>query len=806
MRNKRDVLFPGVPVVFSGINDQRTIDTLPKRFYTGIHEKKDILSNLILIQKLFPEENNVLLIGDGSSTTDVIQNDILRNQSTLSNIDVQYVNYKSLDMVLKELKTFKGKNVVLTTVGGFRSSKGNLIPLREAVSKIVHAGDFHVFSLDKNYIQQGVLGGFTDDGVVQGREAAKLSLNIFLNPRSSLPSFVKDSNGWFFDIEALEEQNIKLPDDVAAQSTFLNPPETFYQKNESFITNFIFGLLATIMVGSLVFIRYLYQNRKIIVKREKELFAVSDSLNKAQELAHLGNWVWDISATTLWWSDEIYRMLGFKPQEFKASYKRFLEQVHPDDRDAVEKAVNQALLNQADYRIVYRLVQADGNIRHVLEEGSAEYENAKASKMTGTVQDITESFKKEEALLLQAQMFDAVQDSIMVHDLDGRFIYLNDNAWKSRGYTHEEMMGMMVKDLDAPESAGSYPAMVKATIDKMKEEGHIKFHVEHVCKNGEMLPVEIYAKLITLEDKPYVLSSVRDISEQLASEKEIDKLSKVVEQIDDSVMITDKTGNITYVNQAFCKHTGFSRDEVIGEKPRILKSGKYDNDFYKELWKTILSGNVFRETLVNKKQNGDLFYENKTITPLKDDRGLITGFVSSGKDVTLDILMHQDMERIATVDKLTGIYNRHKFEELFALEAERSRRFSQPLSMILIDIDHFKSVNDTYGHDIGDEVLKIMAKIIQDTIRQIDIFARWGGEEFLILSPSTDLDNIQVLAEKLRLAVSKAEFPKVMHITISQGVSVFGENDTLSSLFKRADMGLYHAKEHGRNRVGAITR
>ncbi len=287
-------------------------------------------------------------------------------------------------------------------------------------------------------------------------------------------------------------------------------------------------------------------------------------------------------------------------------------------------------------------------------------------------------------------------------------------------------------------------------------------------------------------------------------QEEINKLSKVIEQIDDTVAITDKLGIITYVNQAFCVQTGYTRAEVIGQSFRILKSDHYDIEFYKELWLTIIHGNIFRDTLINRKKNGDLYYENKTITPLKDDKNEIIGFVSTGKDVTVDALMNQEMQRIATIDMLTGIYNRHKFEELFILEAERSRRFSLPLSLIMIDIDHFKAVNDNYGHDIGDEILKTLTEIVDGNIRKIDIFARWGGEEFLVLCPSTNLENIQKLAEKLRSAVESTHFPKVNHITISLGVSTFRENDTFTDFFKRVDQGLYYAKEHGRNQLGII--
>jgi diguanylate cyclase (GGDEF)-like protein/PAS domain S-box-containing protein len=297
------------------------------------------------------------------------------------------------------------------------------------------------------------------------------------------------------------------------------------------------------------------------------------------------------------------------------------------------------------------------------------------------------------------------------------------------------------------------------------------------------------------------LSSARDITEERLAHDEIDKLSKVLDQIADIVYITDKAGRITYVNAAYCNQSGYTKDEAIGNDSNMLKSGIHKRTFYRELWTTILKGDVYRNTIVNRKKNGDLYFEKKTISPIKDKQGAIVGFVSTGKDVTDEEMLNREIERIATIDQLTGIFNRHKFEELFALEAERSRRFSHPLSLILIDIDHFKRVNDTYGHDIGDKVLVKLVEIVQENIRKIDIFARWGGEEFLVLCPSTDVKNVQNLAEKLRAAVEVSSFSEVEKITISLGLSCYNPEESFSELFKRADQGLYYAKEHGRNQA-----
>lgn len=443
---------------------------------------------------------------------------------------------------------------------------------------------------------------------------------------------------------------------------------------------------------------------------------------------------------------------------------------------------------------VLKYIRLNEELTKNFKEKSEELENA-----------LSEEEKQEAVLREQTIIFDSIHDSIILHDLEGKFLYLNESAWKTRGYTHDEMMGMKLRDIIAPECENGQPNMLKAAAEQMRKEGHVTIRVKHICKNGERIDVEAYAKLITYNLKPCILKSIRDITQQLKAQSEIDKLSTVVDQIDDAVMITDKDGIITYVNEGFCRHTGYAREELLGNNPGMLKSGHHSKEFYKDLWKTILGGNFFRDTVVNKKKNGDIFYEDKTITPLKDDKGEIIGFVSTGKDVTREILMNRKIKHMATMDQLTGIYNRHKFEELFRLESERSRRFSQPLSLILIDIDHFKLVNDTFGHDIGDEVLKHLAKVVQDTIRKIDIFARWGGEEFLVLSPGTDLENIKILAEKLRIAVENAQFPKVNHITISLGISTFNPEDTFVELFKRVDQGLYYAKELGRNQVGVIT-
>jgi diguanylate cyclase (GGDEF)-like protein/PAS domain S-box-containing protein len=161
----------------------------------------------------------------------------------------------------------------------------------------------------------------------------------------------------------------------------------------------------------------------------------------------------------------------------------------------------------------------------------------------------------------------------------------------------------------------------------------------------------------------------------------------------------------------------------------------------------------------------------------------------------------QEVEYNASHDRLTGLYNRRKFESIFEKEMHRAKRYLYPLSVVLFDIDDFKKINDTYGHKIGDEILIGISILVQKIIRQSDTIARWGGEEFIIIFPESDLESTKVKAETIRSAIDREIFPKNLHVTCSFGVTTYLKEDTSDSLFIRCDNALYQAKNLGKNNV-----
>ena len=284
------------------------------------------------------------------------------------------------------------------------------------------------------------------------------------------------------------------------------------------------------------------------------------------------------------------------------------------------------------------------------------------------------------------------------------------------------------------------------------------------------------------------------------SQSYVKTIEKQMALIDKNIIIssTDLEGNITEVSDAFCKVSGYKKEQLIGKLHRIVRHPDMKASVFAKLWETITKGDTWCGEIKNRNKNGSFYWLDTMIYPLFDDLGIKVGYTAISQNIT----DKKRVEELSITDQLTQLHNRMYLENSFNKEIKRSKRYSHTFAVIMLDIDHFKEVNDTYGHDVGDHVLVAISKILSEHIRETDILGRWGGEEFLIICPHTTEIEVNLLAEKLRSSIESYRFDTIGQKTCSFGISVFDLNDDgYKEVVKRADEALYTAKNKGRNQV-----
>ena len=541
---------------------------------------------------------------------------------------------------------------------------------------------------------------------------------------------------------------------------------------------------------------------------EQALRESEENLRRAQAVAKIGSWQIDMHSGNVIWSDETYRMFEV-PHGAPVSYALFLTRVHPEDQQLVDDAWQQAQAG-APYDLEHRLLLTDGTVRWVRERAEPVRQEAVVQAWVGTVQDITDA---KLVVLEQQRLLEVLESSpdiVSQADAQGNLLYMNRAgrlllAWPEDARVED----FSIQDMHPPE-VGSH--ILSEYLPQVVQHGSAVFETRFLTRDGrELATSQLILAHHDAHGKITHYSTVaRDMSEQSDLMRRMFLSDKVFTFTNEAIMITDAENRIVQINHAFTQLTGYTAEEVYGQNPRILASGKHDTSFYEDMWHALLEEGHWHGEVWDKRKDGSIYPKWVNINCIVDpNTHQVVNFVALFSDISERKQQEDHIRRLAFHDPLTGLPNRLLFQDRLVQALAEARRDDHLVALMFLDLDRFKDVNDTLGHHVGDLMLREVSARIQQSVREIDTVARLGGDEFVvILTRIRDSRDPAPVAEKILEAISSRMTLAGTEVFANSSIGIaLYPNDASSAeeLMKSADAALYHAKDKGRGNFQFFT-
>lgn len=461
-----------------------------------------------------------------------------------------------------------------------------------------------------------------------------------------------------------------------------------------------------------------------------------------------------------------------------------------------------------DYPLAIRHVS--GRVTDVLYNATVYRDiQGKVLGVFAAARDITER-KRIEARLADSEshlraIIENEPECIKLVDSEGRLLQMNPAGLKMiEADNPEQVVGKIVFDIIAPEYRQAYIEMHKRVL---AGEG-MQMEYEVIGLKGGRCWLETHAVPMKETNGNIIhLAVTRDISERKQAERQL-RIAATVFESQEGMEVTDADQQILQVNKAFTDITGYSADEVIGKNPRLLHSGRHNQDFYTAMWASIDTTGAWEGEVWNRRKNGEIYSDYLTITAVKDQNEVVIHYVATHMDVTLKKAAAEEIERLAFYDPLTKLPNRRLLHDRLKTAMAVSHRNGRKGALLFIDLDNFKTLNDTLGHDMGDLLLQQVAERLSSCVRACDTVARLGGDEFVVMLQDLSEQSFEATKQaentgnKL-LATLNQSYKLAIHDYISTpsiGATLFsGHERTADELLKHADIAMYQAKTSGRN-------
>lgn len=469
---------------------------------------------------------------------------------------------------------------------------------------------------------------------------------------------------------------------------------------------------------------------------------------------------------------------------------------------------------------IFEHTLANGNIRTV-EVHSTPIDWEGGQVLFSIIHDITERAWLEKGLSAMAVRYQTIletaNDGIHILDTQGKLVEANEEFCRMLGYSREEIMQLNVSDWDAQSEQEELLSQIESLLH-----APAIFETIHRRKDGTLANMEINATGVHLNGQKYLYAAARDITERKKMEQDLqaerDFATQIVNNMGQGLTVTNAAGEFEFVNLAYANLFGYSPEELLGHHPDELSHPDDYKDLSNELEKRKKGITSTYEAHL-KRKDGSIANVLITGVPRKTLNGEFAGTIAVITDLSKQKSIEEELRRtkhslekafareqeLANTDTLTGIHNRRSLFEFAERKLAIAARYKQSLATMMFDIDHFKNVNDSYGHSIGDSILREVTRIVKDELRKADTFGRYGGEEFIVLLPMTSAKQAYSLAERIRHKVASLRVPSErgeVSITLSIGVVELSHNakeENPEDIFRRADIAMYAAKASGRN-------
>ena len=541
----------------------------------------------------------------------------------------------------------------------------------------------------------------------------------------------------------------------------------------------------------------------------EQLEAERNRVNDILEGTNGGSWDWNIQTGELRVNERWAQIVGKKVKDLKPDISTWLEHVHPDDLEYAQREMDNHCQGKADYYDVeFRQPHVNGSWKWVNARGKVvEWDTqGRPLRMRGTHLDITDRKYIQQQLGDTLKMYQSLMDSLPQNHYRinpaGEITFINKFLEKSTGKPARKLMGKPLEDFFPSELKERLLAENRQILERGESFNNTLSYYQDDKK------VYLESHKFPIKDSSGNIVGIQgffwDVTDEVMAQKSVELAASVFTTAQEGIMIVCPKGKILDINGSFTRITGYEKAEAVGNTPNILKSDRHGGSFFENMWRKLVEQGSWQGEIWNKRKNGEEFPATLYINATYNSAGVIENYVAVFSDITALKNQQKQLEKLAHYDALTNLPNRVLLADRLKVAFRQAERKNHTIGIAYIDLDGFKEINDTFGHDFGDQLLVQVASRMKTVLRAADSLARLGGDEFVaVMTDLADQEQCKLVLQRIVEAIDEGFMidGRLVHVTASIGVTFYPQQENIDAdqLLRQADQSMYQAKLQGKN-------